>query len=632
MTSLELLSPARTADIGIEAIRHGADAVYIGAKAFGARQSAGNKVEDIERLVLFAHQYRCKVYVTVNTIVYEDELPYVEKLIRQLYDVGVDALIVQDMAIQSLAIPPIPLHASTQMDNRSVEKVKMLASQGYEQVVLARELSLEDISEIHRHCPDTKLEVFVHGALCVSLSGRCYASEALFGRSANRGECAQVCRMKFNLENSHGDILIRDKHFLSLKDMKRLDNLEDLANAGVTSFKIEGRLKGLSYVKNVTAAYSQELDRLVAKYPNKYTRSSKGQVSLTFKPDVEKSFNRGFTDYFLHGDKEDIFSFDTPKAIGKYVGRIKEVFADSFVVDTGNEKDVMFSNGDGICCFSNSGSLIGFRINRVAGKRLYPFRAIDKLKPGMRLYRNFDKRFEEALEGISGERRIPVEMTLSKNDAGFTLTLDDGDTTVMRTFDFVAELARNRQHENIYSQLSKLGSTPLVLDKLHINYKQNYFIPSSFLSQWRRTVVDDYIKGCDSDMREQRVRDKKNPSMPSDVAEHLLLDQQIFDVSSNTVEKEVGYQFNVSNSKSKEFYQSMGFDTVTPAFELSHEKGVAVMTCRHCIKYALGRCPLRQKSSNAPGASERLFLVMENGKRMALDFNCKECMMKMLVK
>ena len=629
MINLELLAPAKTADIGIEAIRHGADAVYIGAGSFGARQAAGNSLEDIERLVVFAHQFRCKVYVTVNTIIYEDELTEVEMLIKRLYEIGVDALIVQDMAIQSMDIPPIPLHASTQMDNRSIDKVQMLAEQGYEQVVLARELSVDEIREIHQRCPNTKLEVFVHGALCVSLSGRCYASEALFGRSANRGACAQVCRMKFELENERGDKLVRDKHLLSLKDMNRLNHLEELAEAGVSSFKIEGRLKDMSYVKNVTAAYSETLNRLVEKNPNRYRRSSKGRVTLAFTPDVYKSFNRGFTDYFLHGSNDDIFAFDSPKAIGKAVGRIKEVYTDSFVVDTGRERDVVFHNGDGICCFTSSGELIGFRINRVEGNRLYPFKRSNKIRRGMAVYRNFDKRFEETLEGNSAERKMPVVMTLSHGNGGFTLTLDDGETAVMRTFDFSAELARSPQHENIYRQLSKLGTSPFILDKLNINYKENYFIPSSLLSQWRRSVVDDYLQDADAEMREgRRLAIRNEGCKPDSFGKRLLLDQQVFGDSSKKGRKEIGYQFNVSNSKSKEFYQSVGFESVSPAFELSHDKGAILMTCRHCIKYALGRCPVKQKGSDALPASEKLFLVMENGKRLALGFDCKECLMK----
>lgn len=327
MTKLELLSPARTADIGIEAIRHGADAVYIGAPRFGARVAAGNSVEDICRLVEYAHQFNAKVYVTINTILNDDELPDVEKLISRLYEIGVDALIIQDLGILKLNLPPIPIHASTQMDNRTPVKVRWLQSLGLRQVVLARELSLEQIRTIHQACPDAVLEAFVHGALCVSYSGHCYASECLFGRSANRGECAQVCRMAWDLvegNDSHTTIL-KEQHLLSLKDLCRIDSLRDMIDAGVTSFKIEGRLKDMAYVKNVTAAYSEALNRIVSAQPLKYERASWGTVELGFRPDVHKSFNRGFTNYFLYGRNDRIYSFETPKSMGEEVGTVKDI-------------------------------------------------------------------------------------------------------------------------------------------------------------------------------------------------------------------------------------------------------------------------------------------------------------------
>lgn len=336
MHPIELLAPAKTADIGIEAIRHGADAVYIGAHAYGARASAGNSVEDIERLVEFAHLYKAKVYVTVNTLVFEDEMLEVERLIWQLHDIEVDALIVQDLRLLSLNLPPIPLHASTQMDNRTVEKVQMLAGLGFPQVVLARELTLDEIAEIHEKCPDTKLEVFVHGALCVSLSGRCNASEALFGRSANRGECAQVCRMAFDLL-ADGKTVMKEKHLLSLKDNCQIDHLGALLTAGASSLKIEGRLKDADYVKNVTAAYSEALDRVIAKHPKEFCRASSGHVHLKFKPDVRKSFNRGFVKTLNKPDA----NIDTPKAMGEPV-----------------TKETVLHNGDGLC-YVDKGKLVG---------------------------------------------------------------------------------------------------------------------------------------------------------------------------------------------------------------------------------------------------------------------------------
>lgn len=626
-----MLSPARTADIGIEAIRHGADAVYIGASSYGARQSACNSVEDISRLVAFAHQFEAKVYVTVNTIIYDDELQDVERLIHELYDIGVDALIVQDMAIARLNTPPIPLHASTQMDNRSVEKVEFLSQKGYEQVVLARELTIDEIQKIHERCPVTKLEVFVHGALCVSLSGRCYASEALMSRSANRGECAQICRMSFDLEDEKGNVLVREKNLLSLKDMCRIDCLEDLAAAGAISFKIEGRLKDMDYVKNVTAAYSEALNRLVEKYPDRYCRSSRGTVRYEFTPDLEKSFNRGFTNYFIYGANDGVFSIDTPKSLGKQVGRIKEVYTDSFVADTGSHKDVEFSNGDGVCFFSPTGKLIGMRINRVDGKRLYPYKMSNQLRRGIKIYRNHDKQFIDSLHGDSAMRQIPVSMVLSHNSYGFLLSLSDGRNTIAERFSFDAELGRSPQRENIFKQLSKLGNTPLMLDKLDIEYKENYFIPSSILSGWRRTIVESYLQFVDSEMRSKRKGIKGNSCESSKEQKYIDLtsDQKFFCSADSLISSDtIGFQFNVSNEMAKDFYLSEGFKEVVPAYELKIQKGVPLMTCRHCIKFALGMCVRRQDVSNPNAVPKEMYLRMQNDKRLRLEFDCKNCLMK----
>ena len=363
---IELLAPAKDYETGITAINHGADAVYIGASQFGARQAAGNSVEDIARLVEYAHIFGVKVYVTLNTIIYNEEVAAVEQLVKELYDAGVDALIVQDMGLAGMNIPPIPLHASTQMDNRTAEKVKFLSAIGFPRVVLARELSLEQIREIHTAVPDTELEVFVHGALCVSYSGQCYASQHCFGRSANRGACAQFCRLAFNLVDSDGEMIGKERHFLSLKDMNRSAALEEMLDAGVTSLKIEGRLKDASYVKNITAYYRAKLDAIFARR-KEYVRASQGKTSPQFTPSPEKSFNRGFTDYMLYGSKNDMTSFDTPKSKGEYVGRVKFVSRNYFTVIGGE-----FRNGDGACFVGGDGKLHGFRINRVEGNRVFP--------------------------------------------------------------------------------------------------------------------------------------------------------------------------------------------------------------------------------------------------------------------
>src|SRR5574344_2416376 len=386
---IELLAPAKNLECGIEAVNHGADAVYIGAEKFGARAEACNSVEDIHTLVTYAHQFGCRVYVTVNTIIYDDEIAATEKLIRQLYDAGVDALIVQDLSILKMDIPPIALHASTQMDNRTVEKVKWLEKQGFQQVVLARELTVDEISDIHEHVPDVSLEAFVHGALCVSFSGQCYASQYCFGRSANRGECAQFCRLSFDMVDSEGKIMEKSRHLLSLKDMKQIDNIEALAEAGATSFKIEGRLKDMVYVKNVTAAYSQRLDALVERFPDRYRRASLGRSRHLFTPNLSKTFNRGFTTYFASGRRPDISSPDTPKALGEYVGKVKEIRGPWFTVAGLST----FANGDGLCFINDERQLEGFRVNKVENNRLFPLNIPKGMRKGTSLYRNNDQEF-----------------------------------------------------------------------------------------------------------------------------------------------------------------------------------------------------------------------------------------------
>ncbi|MBR6201407.1 MAG: U32 family peptidase [Bacteroidaceae bacterium] len=455
MRKIELLAPAKTADIGIEAIKHGADAVYIGASAWGARAAAGNSVEDIERLVLFAHLYKAKVYVTVNTLIFDAEMQKVERLIWQLHDINVDALIVQDLRLLSLHLPPIPLHASTQMDNRTPEKVQRLADLGFPQVVLARELTTEDIAEIHEKCPDTKLEVFVHGALCVCLSGRCNASEALFSRSANRGECAQVCRMAFDLL-ADGKTVMKDKHLLSLKDNCQIDRLEELLRAGASSLKIEGRLKDADYVKNVTAAYSEALNQLIALHPTEFCRASSGHVNLKFKPDVRRSFNRGFVKDVSQPDA----NIYTPKAMGEPLTR-----------------NTVLHNGDGLC-YMEKGKLVGFRVNNVEAFR--PMR-------GVQYFRNQDVEWDKMLSKPSAERKIAVLVTMDEEN--ITMTDEDG-LTAQVSIQGDYELAHTHQRENIERQLSKLGDTIFDVKEMNINLKKNYFFPSSLLSRWRRELSD----------------------------------------------------------------------------------------------------------------------------------------------
>lgn len=367
--TLELLAPAKNLECGIAAIDHGADAVYIGADHFGARAAAGNSTDDIARLCSYAHQFGARVYVTVNTIVYDNEIDSVRRLLKRIGEAGADAILVQDMALVSmLSDIGLEMHASTQTDNRTADKVEWLRELGFKRVVLARELSVDEIAEIHSKHPDVELEVFVHGALCVSYSGQCYASQYCFQRSANRGECAQFCRLKFDLVDAEGKVIEHDRHLLSLKDMCQIDNLERLAEAGAVSFKIEGRLKDVAYVKNVTAAYSRRLDEIVAAHPDKYRRASFGRVDYGFDPDLRKTFNRGYTTYFADGRQPDIFSPDTPKALGEYVGKVKEVKRQCLTVSG----VASFANGDGLCFINADRQLEGFRVNRAEGNRSIP--------------------------------------------------------------------------------------------------------------------------------------------------------------------------------------------------------------------------------------------------------------------
>jgi putative protease len=606
LTALELLAPAKNLACGIAAIDHGADAVYIGASRFGARAAVGNSVDDIRQLCDYAHRFRAKVYVTVNTIVYDEELDATRQLLSELGEVGVDAVLVQDMAV--LTMCQLPLHASTQTDNRSVEKVRWLREQGFVRAVLARELSLEEIATIHREVPDMELEVFVHGALCVSYSGICYASQHCFGRSANRGACAQFCRMPFSLVDADGKEVEHDRYLLSLKDMNQSDHLLELAEAGATSFKIEGRLKDISYVKNVTAAYSQQLNRIVSRYPDKYCRSSLGVCSYTFTPDLRKTFNRGYTTYFLQGRQPEIASFDTPKAVGEFVGTVKELRPDSFNVAGVSS----FANGDGLC-FYNGHQLEGFRANRVVGNRIYPYRMPQGLKPGMRLYRNSDQEFERLLAKPSAERRIPIRISLQAIAEGFELTatiLSQSSALAPLTVSFTAEHqeAQKPPRENIIRQLSKLGDTIYVCSEVEIPADFNFFIPNSLLSEMRRSLTDHL----------QRLG-MKTQTHASAEAQEKATDRHVTAVGTPPAYS-YPYLYNISNRLSQTFY---GANQQT-AYELKGGAG-PIMQCRHCIRYSLGYCVKR--GGKRPQWHEPLSLRLGDGRSFRLEFDCKNCQM-----
>lgn len=615
---IELLAPAKNLECGIEAVNHGADAVYIGAPKFGARAAAVNSLEDIAALVAYAHLYNVRIYVTVNTILKEEELAETEKMIWELYRIGVDALIVQDMGITRLNLPPIPLHGSTQMDNRTPEKVRFLADAGFRQVVLARELSLQEIRRIHEACPETPLEVFVHGALCVSYSGQCYVSQACFGRSANRGECAQFCRLPFSLVDADGKTIVRDKHLLSLKDLNQSEVLEDLLDAGASSLKIEGRLKDVSYVKNVTAAYRSKLDAIFARR-KEYVRASSGTCRFDFTPRLDKSFSRGFTHYFLQGRDREISSFDTPKSLGEEMGTMKE--------QRGNYLTVAgvkpFHNGDGVCFLDEQGRLQGFRINRVDGNKLYPAGDVPRIKPRTRLFRNFDQEFERILARKSAERKIGVGWELTDTPSGFALTAADEDgNRITLSFPYPKELARTPQPENLRTQLGKLGNTPFEVMPLGgtdspsattapaiaINLSQNWFIPASVIADWRRQAIDKLIAA-----RRITYRRELHVWKPT---------RHRFPATSLT------YLGNVMNTAARSFYQAHGVASVEPAYEKQAVPEAVLMFCKHCLRFSMGWCPTYQKGHSP--YREPYYLVGTDGKRFRLSFDCKNCQMKVI--
>lgn len=597
---IELLSPAKDLNCGIEAINHGADAVYIGAPKFGARAAAGNSLEDIRELCEYAHLYEARIYVTLNTILKEDELEEAERMIWDLWRVGTDALIIQDMGITRLNLPPIPLHASTQTDNRTPEKVRFLEAVGFTQVVLARELSLNEIRRISE-ATTVPLEVFVHGALCVSYSGQCYLSAALSGRSANRGECAQYCRLPYTMVDATGTEIVTHKHLLSLKDMNRSDQLEALLDAGVSSLKIEGRLKDAGYVKNITAYYRKKLDAVLSRRPE-YRRASAGRSTYTFEPVAEKSFNRGFTPFLLEERTVDITAFNTPKSLGEPVGMVKEIKGNSFTV-AGLKQ---LSNGDGLVFFNRKGELEGFRVNRVEANRVFPL-DMPQLAPKTPLYRNFDQAFDKLLAKPSAERKLSVEIEFLDNPFGFTLCMEDETgARIMLTEPFAKELARREQQDNIRTQLSKLGNTPFEASKVVVGLSENWFVPSSLLADMRRRGVEKLLEA----RRARYPRETVKRVQPS--------------VSIPFPERQLTYLGNVANGKARSFYQDHGVEQIDPAFELSPRKDVPLMFTKHCLRYSMGWCPTYQKDKSP--YKEPYYLLYKDT-RLRLQFDCKHCQM-----
>lgn len=599
---IELLAPARNLECGIEAIKCGADAVYIGAPQFGARVAAGNSVEDIAQLVSYAHLFGVKVYVTLNTILYNDEIESARQLAMNLYEVGVDALITQDFAYHEMHLP-IALNASTQMDNRSADDVLFLRNAGYRRVILARELSIREINAIHEACPEMELEAFVHGALCVSYSGQCYASQYCFSRSANRGACAQFCRLAFNLEDADGNVLLKDKHLLSLKDMNRSRYLEEMMDAGICSFKIEGRLKDVAYVKNVTAYYRKEIDNILKHRPE-YRRSSFGKEHIGFEPQLDKTFNRGFTEYFLHGRAEDVASFDTPKSVGEPVGHVKSVHRRE--VKIAGVK--AFHNGDGLCFIDDTGKLCGFRVNKVENNVLLLSEPCRGLKERMPVYRNYDAAFIKLLGMSTSDRTLKLDLLLKSNVDGFTLTATD---EMGLSVEYVVleekQEARSPQYDRIVNELSKLGGTVYSQGKIEVQFDKEYFIPAARVAQWRRDA--------------QEMLNEKRKALALQLRPEAVMQEKKFEYPL----KSIDYSGNVSNRLSQSFYKEHDVTEVAAAFELSTPVNPTIMTCRHCIRYSLGGCV--KYGGKRLTYSEPLYLRMSDGRKFRLSFNCSKCEM-----
>lgn len=612
---IELLSPAKNCDVGIAAINHGADAVYIGPDRFGARVAAGNSVVDIERLVQYAHRYRARVYVTLNTILMDSELEDARRLVYDLYNAGVDALIVQDMSLLMMDLPPISLHASTQCDNRTVEKVRFLEKCGFEQVVLARETSIETMRQIAANTT-VPLEAFIHGALCVSYSGRCYLSQAVKGRSANRGACAQMCRLPYTLVDEQGTVYAKDRHLLSLKDFDASHSLCNMIDAGISSFKIEGRLKDELYVKNITSCYRKQLDAILETDAGR-TASSSGKTLFFFTPDPKKTFYRGATDYFLNGRKPDIWQFDTPKSMGEPVGRVRDVWRNALSVDS----SVSFANGDGICFVDAQGGFVGFRVNRVEQNRLIPLRMPENLNRGTLLYRNSDVEFEKILRGKTADRRIEVKITVSDTPDGVEIRMTDTDGNSSCVFLLKADLQHSkdagRAAHTWRDQLSKLGDTVYRAADVDLSgMPRPWFIPVSLLADARRRLTE-----LHDNQRAQYFRRTK-VEMPTDVSI-----EKVFTPSEDTEDlmpRQMDYRANVSNRLSRKFYRLHGIEITEPAFELDRRDDAELMRTKHCIRFAMGWCAKSPKYSCF--TPKRLFLRTGQDE-FELHFDCRACEM-----
>ena len=597
--TIELLAPAKDKKTAFAAIDCGADAVYIGSPKFGARVNASNSLDDIKDVVEYAHKFRVKVYVTINTIMSDDELREAVELIYQLYDIGVDALIVQDMGLLECKLPPIKLFASTQCHNSTLEKVKFLEKTGFSRVILARELSLDEIRKIADNT-DVEIETFIHGALCVSYSGQCYMSYAIGGRSANRGECAQPCRKKYSLVDSDGVVVAKDKHLLCLRDLNFSSDIKDLIDAGVSSFKIEGRLKDEDYIKNVVSFYRKKIDDAIEN--TEYERSSSGYSVLGFEPDVNKTFNRGYCEYFLHGRNKNIISFDSPKSRGEYTGKVKEVFEKYFLFD-GSE----LNNADGICFFDDRGELVGTSVNKAEGNKIFP-QSMNGIRKGVEVFRNYNHKFSKMLESVKVERKIEASVCFVEKEQCYELSAvdEDGVRVVVeagKNYDKAKnqELARN----NIIKCLKKAGDSCFDIKEARVEVDVYPFIPLSELNELRRRLF--------AKLEEERI-----------AVYEVEKSGGIF--ISPYFERELFYDVNIMNEKAKEFYEKRGGICREYAIEKTgNVSGKILMTTKHCLKFSLGLC---SKEGKKHRYREPFFLVDSHGKKYKLLFECKSCCMK----
>jgi putative protease len=607
MKKIEILAPAKDLIGGMAAINSGADAVYIGAPQFGARSNANNSIEDVAALVQYAHLFNAQVFVVMNTILYDNELETCRSMIWELYDIGVDALIIQDMAIMEMDLPPIVLHASTQANNRDADKIKFLKDAGIKRVVLARELNLHQIKTIYDHA-DVELEFFVTGALCVSFSGNCYMSVANGERSANRGSCAQNCRLPYNLIDGNGETLIKNSHLLSIKDLDISEQIPNLIEAGIVSFKIEGRLKDVVYVKNNVSYLRQKLDSyLEGAGRGKYTKASSGTCTYTFDSSLNRTFNRGYTDYFVNERHSSIGSWESPKSKGQYIGKLIRTVGNAYEIENGE----LLNNGDGLCFINENNEADGIYVNKAENGKIYP-NVLKEVKDGTFIYRNNDAAFIKIVEREdSAVRKLSTTLLLTETETGFKLIATDEDGNVSTvTLEHAKEQTKTGEsiEENIKTQLAKTGFTPYTADEINIMFSQNWFLPISKINEMRRTVYDQ--------LTEIRLKNYKRE-------EH-----QMVKTSHPYPETKLDFMYNVSNKTARKFYERHGVTEIEKAFELQWDPGKSrVMTTKYCIKYELKKCPIHQK--DIVGVKVKEPLVLKQGElEYKLKFNCKPCEME----